>query len=63
MDDLVIDGETWAEWSARFFECEYCDNCSGDVEDHEPWVVMGHWFAHCLDDSEEAIERRISERV
>jgi hypothetical protein len=57
-DEMRIDGETWAEWVARLFEDEYCAECFGDVEDHEPWVVMGHWFAHCTDASEEAYERR-----
>jgi hypothetical protein len=37
----------WDEWVAELFADAYCDECLGDVEDHEPWVVLGNWFAHC----------------
>lgn len=39
-----IDFETWAE---ELFEFEYCHECHGDARHHEPWVVLGNWFAHC----------------
>jgi hypothetical protein len=52
-DELRLDGDTWQEFAELLFEDEYCAECGGDVEDHEPWVVMGHWFAHCKNAPEE----------
>ena len=41
------DGQTWDEWAAELFEWEFCNECGGDVEDHDPLVFMGNWFAKC----------------
>ncbi|HKZ20338.1 MAG TPA: hypothetical protein VJQ57_09525 [Acidimicrobiia bacterium] len=40
-------GQTFEEWAVETFEYELCEECHGDPEDHEPWVIMGNWFAHC----------------
>lgn len=45
--DVKIDGQTFEEFANELFEYEYCADCGGDVEDHEGWIVLGHWFAHC----------------
>lgn len=44
---LVIDGQTFTEWATELFEFEFCAECHGDVADHEPQIVLGHWFAQC----------------
>lgn len=44
---LVIDGQTWEQFAADLFEYELCAECGQDADGHEPWVVFGHWFAHC----------------
>jgi hypothetical protein len=44
---VSVKDETWEDFASRLFYDEYCAECLGDVEDHEPWVVMGNWFAHC----------------
>lgn len=44
-EDLHEDGE---EWLHRFFEYEFCSECGSDAEDHELWVILHNWFAHCL---------------
>jgi hypothetical protein len=43
----VIDGETFEEFAEHLFADENCEECHNDASCHEPWVVMGHWFAHC----------------
>jgi hypothetical protein len=48
LHELSLHGETWAEWAAREFEFELCHECGGDADNHEPWVILGNWFAHCL---------------
>ena len=42
--------ETPESWLKRLFEFEYCDECGGDVEDHEVCLIpgMGTYFARCL---------------
>lgn len=40
--------ETWEEFAERLFEDEDCDECGQGAEGHEPWGIMGNWFAHCL---------------
>jgi hypothetical protein len=54
-EDVLVDeeGQTYEEWVEELFRYEYCDECGGDVEDHEPWFIMGHWFAHCKNAEEE----------
>lgn len=54
---IVLDGQTFEEFARELFECEYCLECGGDVEDHEPWIVNGHWFAHCKGSDKEIKER------
>ena len=44
---LRLHGLTFTEWATKLFEDENCCECGGDVEDHEPWIVLGNWFAHC----------------
>ena len=39
--------ETAEEWAKRQFEFEYCDECHGDVEDHDYVLLLGNWFAKC----------------
>lgn len=43
----TLNGQTFEEWATGLFEFEVCADCGGDVVDHEPWIVMGNWFAHC----------------
>ena len=43
----TIDGQTFEQWAKELFADEYCAECLGDERHHEPWVVMGHWFARC----------------
>lgn len=45
-----IRGQTFEQFAAELFEFEYCSECGGDAEDHEPWIVVGNWFAHCTHD-------------
>lgn len=40
--------EPFADFVARLFEFEYCDECGGDAEHHSPVVVHGLWFARCV---------------
>jgi hypothetical protein len=47
MSDIRIDGETFKEWAEHLFEYELCEECGGDAADHEPLIVLGHWFAKC----------------
>lgn len=47
LEELELDGQTFAEWAAELFEFELCEECGGDAEDHEARIVMGHWFAKC----------------
>ena len=42
-----VDGLTAKEWAEQLFEFEYCNECGGDVEDHNYVLLMGHWFAVC----------------
>ncbi len=42
--------ETAEEFLEQLFEFEYCDECDGDVQDHDAVIVMGNWFAMCRDD-------------
>ena len=41
--------ETPEAWIERLFEFNYCDECGGDVDDHEVCVVpgIGNYFARC----------------
>lgn len=48
LTEVKIDGETWDEFAERLFESELCSECHGDVDDHEPVIFNGHWFARCL---------------
>jgi hypothetical protein len=41
------DGDTWEQWRDHLFQDEFCAECGLDGPDHEPWIVGGHWFAHC----------------
>lgn len=45
--EFRIKDKTWLEWATRQFEYEYCAECHGDIEDHEPSIVLGNWFAWC----------------
>ena len=50
-EDLTIvdcDGEDWESWLAQHFEHSLCIECGRDAVDHEPWMILGRWFAHCL---------------
>lgn len=42
-----VDGLTADEWAEMLFDSEYCGCCSGDVEDHDYILLLGHWFARC----------------
>ena len=42
-----VDGVTAEEWAEELFEFEFCDECGGDVKDHDYVLLMGHWFARC----------------
>ena len=47
--DLLQDGRTAQEFLEDLFEYEYCDECSGDTEDHIVVLdVLGLFHAHCL---------------
>jgi len=35
------------QWLKEQFECEYCAECGGDVEDHDAVPFLGNWFAFC----------------
>lgn len=48
-------GRTWEQFADELFADEYCAECSGDAEHHEPWLVAGNWFAHCTLDMEHSI--------
>ncbi len=54
--------ESPESWLEELFEFEVCEECGGDVEDHEVCVVpgIGTYFARCLkppnDDEDEAPE-------
>lgn len=39
--------QTFEDFARALFEFEYCAECGGDWYDHEPWGVLGNWFAHC----------------
>jgi hypothetical protein len=41
------DGLTWEQWRDELFSTEFCSECGLDGPDHEPWILGGHWFAHC----------------
>lgn len=45
-------GQTWAQWVEEFFEYETCLQCGGDADDHDAWIVVGYWFAHCRTEPE-----------
>ena len=46
--EIVIDGQTGAEFLASTFEFELCSECFGNVEDHRAGPDMfGHWHAWC----------------
>ena len=40
--------QPWDEWVVELFDSEFCAECGGDAEHHEPWIFMGNWFAHCI---------------
>jgi hypothetical protein len=52
-DQRDIDGVTSKEWAENQFEFEYCNNCHGDIEDHDYILVLGHWFARCKKEEED----------
>jgi len=35
------------QWLKEQFEYEYCDECGGDVKDHDAIPLLGNWFALC----------------
>lgn len=47
------EGQTAAQWAEELFEFELCNECHGDVADHDYVLVMGHWFARCKTSAEE----------
>jgi hypothetical protein len=49
-----IDGVLARDWAERLFEFELCEECHGDVEDHDYLIVLGHWFARCKATEENA---------
>lgn len=42
-----IDGQTWEEWATELFKYQYCDECGGDVPEHEAQVLPYGFFARC----------------
>jgi hypothetical protein len=44
MSNLHIEPKVWL---AELFECEFCYECHGDVEDHDAIPFLGNWFARC----------------
>jgi len=48
-------GRTGKQFLEDMFECEYCDECGGDIQDHDPIPLnLGYysgykinWFARC----------------
>ena len=34
-------------WLEQQFECEFCEECGGDVCHHTAVPFMGNWFARC----------------
>ena len=47
-------GTTWKEFATLLFEFEYCAECGGDVQDHEPCIgPFGLWFARCKRDPQD----------
>ena len=40
-------GQTPEEWLEELFEFETCEECGGDVKDHEVVIVLGNYFAQC----------------
>lgn len=47
--DLVdAQGITWDQFITELFAEEYCAECGGDSQHHEPAIFMGNWFAHCI---------------
>jgi len=56
-----IDGVTAEEWGKELFEIEYCGECGKDWDEHDYYLVLGHWFAKCRttdDDKKEQVKRR-----
>jgi len=51
---VMIDGQTFEQWASELFAYELCEECGRDAEDHEPWIVLGHWFAYCKFPPEES---------
>jgi len=48
MDESTdIDGVTAEEWGKELFECEHCSECGKDWDEHDYYLVLGHWFAKC----------------
>lgn len=47
IEAYAIDGFTWKQWAGNLFQFEFCDECGGDADDHEPMIFMGNWFAKC----------------
>lgn len=43
----TLNGLTWQQFLEELFATEYCGDCHGEQLDHEPWIVLGNWFAHC----------------
>ena len=58
-----MDTQTFEDFARELFAFEYCAECGGDWYDHEPWGVLGNWFAHCKVDTFCFIEDGLVERV
>jgi len=47
--ELILHGQTFKEFCDNLFESEYCAECHGDTPNHEPNILMGNWFARCIE--------------